>query len=335
MRKIILYILLPIFTTIVIACNENVTLTEPDKTLETVDDNPHVMLDSEEKLLIGQWRFDFTHFDLQADHSYIKSFPDLDPDKIETGTWQLLADKRVEFKPDATSEIFQRMEDNSETYQFVLQEDTLMIDDSGYSAYRKLDDFGHPLPIAETNTDVPLPLFDEEQVMAVHLHQMTSLAPSINGHSRYNLVKNEQAFAGHATVTGAEEIEQVRTLSDTTTVSIPLSDMQLFLGHISNASLVKASYRDDICVNPSLYRVTEITLIFENKTIHLCSIASQPYTPTEPLPWYVQIDGEQYRSYSDEVELGLAVIDPFLVHDVETRLYDEVQSIYETEVGSK
>jgi len=309
-----------IFVVILVACNNERPIMETPSTVP--------LLTPKEQLPVGIWGSVGISYTLQDDYTYIRTVPFLAPVAMaEYGTWQQLADGFVEFIPDTASEIYHRVEDGVTTYRFKLQEDTLMISDAGY-AYRKLDDKGNPLPIPETNSDVSLPLFEIQEVTNIQIHRVDFLmATNMTTHTRYDLIKNEFGFEGQTEFTTAEDLDHIQTLSDTMTISVPLPEMKRFLSHLSNTSLIEETYSPKHCFEV-VRHIIEISLTFENKIVQFCSARNSEEIYRRLIPWFAKFNGQEYLSYSDEVELALDVIDPFLARDVEMKFYQEADDFY-------
>ena len=268
------------------------------------------------EILVGRWSLDVAfNYDLAADGTFSLTYgrdPASKPDTI--GTWMIQDDGTVELTSAGKSMLTARVFG-----------ETLLVGVSNNSRsesqtfLRKMGPDGTPLPVVTASNPNSMPLFDAATATQVQFNLswtgLSPLAPIVN---QSVLTLTNDTFEGTAHL----EAAGYRTgVSDTVAISVPASAMTTFLTALANTPVVSETYRPYFSHTDD-YPSLEIRIQTGG---HVVTFSTTSQGPTN-VPWAIDVDGQKYVSYSDDIVAALNEIQPFLAKDAQQQLLDKVRN---------
>ena len=265
--------------------------------------------------LVGHWSMDTAfYYDLAADGAFSMTIGNAVGETPQrTGQWLIQDDGTVELTSDDESIMTARV------FGEVLLVSVGDTRGDTQSFLRKLGPDRKPLPVVTASSNTALPLFDAAATTQVLFNLnwtgYSPLAPIVN-QSALTLTNGTYEGMAHLEAAGYRD-----GISDTVAISVPASVMTPFLTALASTPVVSEPYRPYFSHTDD-YPSLEIRVQTGGHTI-VFSTTSQG--PTH-IPWAITVDGQQYVSYSDDIAIALAEVQPFLARDAQEKLLDKVRA---------
>ena len=268
--------------------------------------------------LVGRWSMDgVINYDLSADGTYTMAFSNVDQptqEPRETGTWTIQADGTVELTSGGKSQLTSKIIGKTLLVSVSPRNDT-------QTFLRKVGPDNKPLPVEMGPSALSLPLFDAADAALTSQIQISTtwiglspFAPIVN---QSTLTQTNGQFEGSAYL---EAGGYRQGISDTVAISVPAEVMTAFLSALANTPVVSETYRPYFSHTDD-YPHLEIRIGTGENAITFYT-ESQGATN---IPWAVDVGGQRYVSYSEDIAAALSNIQPYLAKEAQDKLIDQLR----------